>query len=298
MPIGFNLNDNISLTSFGHRKLELYSAHVEIGSDETLVIFQFLETLPNLQVLDVGELFIPTYLSKFISSIRHTALLKLCLETSFSEVYEPPTAGLTGLEELTIAWYVDDSLIEPGSSLAHLYEFIRPTPTTLVELRIEIATAYGCIGDLNLQLLKPAADTLRTFEYTLQSADESILDTIPVILPHLSKLSIRWVNYYAQHSVLWKACTIYFYFPLNDNNESLQDAHIQALSKNENLTDLELSSDFEVNAQDTLNIENDYARYVRSYKRRLKATQDIASACPLLQRCSWLQTDTGYNSWV
>ena len=36
--------------------------------------------------------------------------------------------------------------------------------------------------------------------------------------------------------------------------------------------------------------DDDYAQYVRSYKRRLEATQNIASACPRLQRCSWFQT--------
>ena len=85
---------------------------------------------------------------------------------------------------------------------------------------------------------------------------------------------------------------LYFVEGLYDfyNNEFSQDTHIQALSKNEYLTDLELSSDFEVNAQDTIKAgtSNDYAWLVRSYKRRVKATQDIASACPRLQRCSWV----------
>jgi hypothetical protein len=47
-----------------------------------------------------------------------------------------------------------------------------------------------------------------------------------------------------------------------------------------------------VEAQDTVKAINDYAWFVRCYKRRLKATQDIASACPRLQRCNWLQTGT------
>jgi hypothetical protein len=50
-----------------------------------------------------------------------------------------------------------------------------------------------------------------------------------------------------------------------------------------------MPSDFEVNAQDTMKAHNDYAWFVRCYKRRLKATQDIALACPRLQRCSWVQ---------
>ena len=77
----------------------------------------------------------------------------------------------------------------------------------------------------------------------------------------------------------------------------LQDAHIQALSKNINLTDLTLSSDFEVNARDTVKADNDYAWFVRCYKRRLKATQDIASACPRLQRCSWIHMGVGHKKY-
>ena len=88
-----------------------------------------------------------------------------------------------------------------------------------------------------------------------------------------------------------------FYFPLNDINALLQDANIQALSKNDNLTDLELSSDFEVNAWDTVIADDDYACFVRCYIRRLKATQDIVSVCPRLQRCSWVQNIASYGEF-
>ena len=88
-----------------------------------------------------------------------------------------------------------------------------------------------------------------------------------------------------------------FYFPLNDINGFLQDAHIQALSKYNNLTDLTLSSDFEVNAQDTVKADNDFAWFVRCYKRRLKATQDIAPACPRLERCTWVQMRIGHKKY-
>jgi hypothetical protein len=84
-------------------------------------------------------------------------------------------------------------------------------------------------------------------------------------------------------------------FPLNDINEFLQDAHIQALSKNNNLTDLTLSLDLEVDPRDSAKADTDYAWFVRCYKRRLKATQDIASACPQLRRCSWVHMDIGYE---
>ena len=187
------------------RKLELGYKNETIGEDEdSLIIFQFLETLPNLQVLKIEVP--PAYLSQFISSIRHTALLELILDTGNRVPVEgPPTAGLAGLEKLSIIWKAVNNPNEPGSSLAHLYELIRPSLTTLVKLRIENRLP-AFRGAFDLQLLKPAADTLRTFDYTLQSADDSILDTIPEILPHLTKLSITWNYSFTEHSILWKAC--------------------------------------------------------------------------------------------
>ena len=187
-----------------HRKLELH-----VSSDYRAIVdqstSQFLESLPNLQVLDIGEV-VPQYLSRFISSTQHTALIELVLYTSCAPVKGPPIAGLAGLEKLSINWYAYDNPKEPGSSLAHLYEFIRPSLSMLVQLKIEPFDV------IDLQMLKPAADTLRTFEYTIvEKADESILDSIPAILPHLTKLSIIW-DFSEKHSILWEVCTIFFYF--------------------------------------------------------------------------------------
>ena len=98
----------------------------------------------------------------------------------------PPTAGLSGLENLAISWYLDNSSNAPGSPCAHLYELIRPSLTTLVELRIE----YTPYPNFDLQLLKSTGHTLRVFEYNLQINDEIILHTIPEIFPHLTKLTI------------------------------------------------------------------------------------------------------------
>ena len=205
MPVCFNVMPYF-LDIIWQRKLELGYKNETIGEDEdSLIIFQFLETLPNLQVLKIEVPF--AYLSQFISSIRHTALLKLVLDTGNRVPVEgPPTAGLAGLEKLSIIWKVDDNPNEPGSSLAHLYELIRPSLTTLVKLAIQNSVSVFR-GDFDLRLLKPAADTLRTFDYTLQStADDSMLDTIPEILPHLTKLSITWNYSFTEHSILWKAC--------------------------------------------------------------------------------------------
>jgi len=65
------------------------------------------------------------------------------------------------------------------------------------------------------------------------------------------------------------------------------------LSKNENLKDLTLSSDFEESVNDS--VTADYAWYIRCYGRRLKTTQDVVSACTKLERCSWVQFGIDYS---
>jgi hypothetical protein len=190
--------------------------------------------LPNLQVLNIGEYVPPwpAYLYEFISSIRHTALLELVLHAGYAFVEGPPTAGLAGLEKLSIFWNAGDDQDEPGSSLAHLYELIRPALTTLVELRIDMIDPDDLVGDFDLELLKPAADTLRTFEYTLLSADESILDIIPAILPHLTNLIIIREYFIRKHSILWKACTNFSTFHPMIFNEFFCRTRTSELSPN------------------------------------------------------------------
>ena len=84
----------------------------------------------------------------------------------------------------------------------------------------------GIHSNFDLPLLKPAADTLRTFEYTLLSADERIVNTISAILPHLTNSASNGGNFAGR-------------------------AYSSSL-ENDYLTILELSSDSEVNAWDTI----------------------------------------------
>lgn len=58
-----------------------------------------------------------------------------------------------------------------------------------------------------------------------------------------------------------------------------------------------MSSDFEVAAGDTRTGSEDYAWFVRSYKRRLKATQDVALACANLQQCIWVQMGINHRNF-
>jgi len=117
-------------------------------------------------------------------------LVELVLVTRlYGNPIGPLVAGPTGLEKLSISWCIDDH--EPGSSLAHLYETVRPSLSTLVSLKLEYGPEYP-FKDLDLQLLRPAGKTLRTFEYALPGSDTRILETISKIFPHLNKLAISW----------------------------------------------------------------------------------------------------------
>ena len=80
------------------------------------------------------------------------------------------------------------------------------------------------------------------------------------------------------------------YEPSSNTYGVSQDKYINILARNKNLMDLTLSSDFEVKSNDiTFSNDGIYAWFVRSYKRRLKATQDLLSACEKLERCCWVQ---------
>jgi hypothetical protein len=71
---------------------------------------------------------------------------------------------------------------------------------------------------------------------------------------------------------------------------------MNSLTKNVNLTELTLSSDFEIAAEDTVTADHDYAWYIRCYKRRLKATQDLIVACSSIQKCNWTQLQIGHKA--
>lgn len=65
------------------------------------------------------------------------------------------------------------------------------------------------------------------------------------------------------------------------------------MSKLKFLTYLSLSSDFEVNADDTVHADQDMAWFLRCYTRRLHATQLLLPSLPNLKECEWLQLRVG-----
>ncbi|KAG6826149.1 hypothetical protein H0H92_000957 [Tricholoma furcatifolium] len=239
-------------------------------------------SLPNLQSLDytqfVSDLIPPREL---FDSIRDAPLSELTLDTRFYFIVEgPPIEGIACLKRLSIIWSGNESPSTPGSSLNHLYHLVRPSLSTLVELRIENSPETG--NDLDLRLLRKAGETLRVFDYNMRNHDDSVLDLIPDVFPHLTKLALQWELIVDEtlvgYSLSWK------------------DAYIVSLSQNKNLLNLQLSFDFE-NAHDDLvrSSNSDYAWYIRCYKRRLDATNKLvgAGAMPLLRTCGWLHLGTG-----
>ena len=195
----------------GIRKLDLYSDKLSIRKeDDSDVLFRFLETLPNLNSLkyrQYGLLIRPKDFSKLIASLRRAPLLEFSIDTgNYGTVEGLPPAGPPFLKRLYITWYLSDDPNVPDSSSAHLGELIRPSLATLVELKIENQRAK--LGaDLDLQLLRPAGNTLQIFDYTLRNHDDTILNIIPEIFPRLVKLSIKWSNRPMGHSILWEVCT-------------------------------------------------------------------------------------------
>ncbi|KAG6827709.1 hypothetical protein H0H92_010710, partial [Tricholoma furcatifolium] len=222
---------------------------------------------------------------RFFNSIRHAPLVELSFGIGSDSLIEgPPVEGISSLEKLRIEWYADDDPNVPGNSADHLYHLIRPSLQTLVELKVENYPETGGV-DLDIRLLSDAGKTLRVFDWTMLNHDEAIqVDAIPEIFPRLTKLVLEWRRNEDEHSLRWKMMSLKY---------QLQDSHLLSLEKNTNLDELQLSSDLEEDIEDTVRGDNDYAWYVRCYKRRLETTRKISDAMPRLRKCRWLQLGTG-----
>jgi len=186
----------------------------DLKNDERNILFQFLQSLPNLHYFSLTQslyLVRPIDTPKLIASLRQSPLLEFYLNTGFNAKVEgQPTIGLSGLEKLSVIWNRSDHDDQPGSAHDHLYNLVWPSLSTLVDLRIENSPGFN----FDLQLLKPAGNTLRSFRFLVVSDDQSILDRIPVLFPHLIKLDIRWCKYTVRHSMLWKVCVLSLMNPL------------------------------------------------------------------------------------
>jgi len=174
------------------------------------IIFQFLETLPNLGSLryDDKRLFAgPTDLFRLIASVRHNPLREFCLVIGQSmKVEGPPLIGPSDLQKLSIIWETSSHIF---AACAQLYELIRPSLTTLVELQINSSSEE--LANFDLHLLKPAGNTLRIFFFAPRRADERIFHDIPDVFPNLTHLAIIFKD--PPSSALWAVSSPDFHCP-------------------------------------------------------------------------------------
>ena len=89
------------------------------------------------------------------------------------------------------------------SHYAHVYDLIRPSFSTLVELEIyPDSVQFGSMA-IDLLPLRPAGGTLRKFVYKA-GFDPEMLDTIPDVFPHLTTLELTVRN--TTQDFQWKVC--------------------------------------------------------------------------------------------
>jgi hypothetical protein len=143
-------------------------------------LFQFLSTLPNPRSLEYHQScsYVPKELPRLQTSVQHAPLRQLTLYTSFYTAVERPLVVFLDPEDLSIYWRINDNPGEPSSSFAHLYELVSLPLPKLVSLLLDIQPSQPG-PDLNLHFLGPG--TLRIFDYTLESQDTGVHDTIRVI---------------------------------------------------------------------------------------------------------------------
>ena len=89
---------------------------------------------------------------------------------------------------------------------AHMYDFIRPSFSTLVALDI-----HPDSDKLDLLLLRPLGGTLREFAYRVNGFDPAVLETIPVVFPHLTGLELV-LKKPTGVNVQWEVCILPFLF--------------------------------------------------------------------------------------
>lgn len=205
-----------------NRKLDLHVPYVNrpsseipfpvVEQDDATLVIKLLQSLPNLHSFELCQFYhhVPIFvMSQLIDSLRHAPLIELTLDTGLNvPIGGPPIVGLPGLKKLSIIWKVDDADEQPGSAHRSLYDLIQPSLSTLIDLCINDRPLRAGFN-LDLRLLEPAGHNLQTFEYSFRSLDESVLYTIPVLFPHLSKLKIEWYNG-VHPSLLWQVCLFHY----------------------------------------------------------------------------------------
>ncbi|KIK00537.1 hypothetical protein K443DRAFT_601633 [Laccaria amethystina LaAM-08-1] len=192
-------------------------------TNDRALLFRVLSSFPNLQSLEclsTTTVLTPIDLPTFLSSLKSTRLSELTLRTDqHTPVALPLFSGPSGLKKLYITWSFSDAPSDPGSSIAQLYAFVQPSLSTLVALEIQHRPKRPG-NELDLRLLKPAGDTLRSFEYTISTLDDGVLGIIAETFPYLSTLAVEWCHPPMGHSVLWDVrLPLYFLMQITQHTD-------------------------------------------------------------------------------
>jgi hypothetical protein len=126
-----------------------------------------------------------------------------------------PISGPVDLETLSVAWHVSDDPNEPGSCLKHLYELIRPSLDTLVELSIvdhdpDSALTATAPHFLDLRRLRgrPCHD-MRKVTYKTYGPDAEALFAFADVFPNLIELDVTIAGKGDMLGVAWSVRTYY-----------------------------------------------------------------------------------------
>lgn len=163
-------------------------------------VFRLLETLPNLSDLNFEDLTARVRLQDlhlFPKVAQRTALSHLSFSLEYGSVANGlPIAGPEGLKSISVEWHVSDGPDGPGSSLSHLYEFLRPSLGTLVHLKLH---DYPI---LDFQVFGPPCTSLHTFEYTTYSRSSKVLEAVAKMFPNITNLKMVFL------ACGWMVCQI------------------------------------------------------------------------------------------
>lgn len=176
-------------------------------------VFRSLETLPNLSAIVFENLTAHIRLQdlyQFVTIAQKIALRELSLTLLYESVATgPPTPGPEGLESIFIEWNVSDGPHEPGSSMVHLYEFLRPSLGTLQDLKLQDCDQEVKVDNphfLDFRTVGPACISLRELDYITHSHGTKALEAVAGMFPNLTDLKMVFEGYRRIHRAAWTVC--------------------------------------------------------------------------------------------
>jgi hypothetical protein len=166
-------------------------------------IFRLLEELLNLSdlVLDKSEAQIKlSDLALLVQVTQRNSLRHLDFTVERGSVASGlPISGPGCLSTLRVSWGVHDEPGTQGKSLAHLFEFLRPSLATLVHLKITDFDMHWKPQATDLEHIDfhlwPVCPSVRNFRYKTRSRDTKVLDAISKTFPNLTHLGMIFDSY-------------------------------------------------------------------------------------------------------